>query len=91
MNASLLEIANGIKSTGGPERAAHVKDLIAKADALGEALTTDDVDGIASTLSPIGELNDVNAKLRQENNPDRIRTLMASAMKLRNQMRVGAK
>jgi hypothetical protein len=88
MNASLLEIVNLIKSTGGSERAAHVKDLIAKADALGESLTIEDVDGIAAALSPIGELNNVNAKLRGETNPERLRTLMASAMKLRNTLRV---
>lgn len=91
MNSQLIEIANRIKSADNSARPAHVKALIAKADALGESLTMEDVDAVVSALSPIGELEDLRAKLHEEKNPERIRTLMASAMKLRNNLRATAK
>ena len=91
MNTSLIEISNRIKSTSGSERAKHVSALIAKADALGDALTMEDVDAIRASLSPIGELKSTMAAMDDERNPERIRTLMAEAMKLRNQMKVAAK
>lgn len=86
MNAQLLEVCGRIKTTSGSQRAAHVAELIAKADALGDALTMEDVDAIKASLSPIGELEDLRAKLHEEKNPERIRTLMVQAMKLRNQL-----
>jgi len=91
MNASLLKICDQIKATDGHARAKHVQALLTQAESLGDSLSLEDANGIAAALSPIGELNAVNAKLRTERNQEKVRALMMEAMKLRNQMKPAVK
>lgn len=86
MHPSLKTLCNQIQSAEKSARPAIAKQLIGAADSLGDGFTMEDANEIASMLTPVGKLDDLSAELRKEKNPERIRTLMTEAMKLRGQL-----